>query len=872
MPIFEQTDFDSCLYLLGGREQSPPNALRVADGISGVHSKSIKSRDGIAPLYDSAFPPFVTAIGVYSFAGHRYAVTSNGHIYKDGTLLYSGSTYNGNGVSFSKAPPNFGSAAYLFVAGINPPVKISAAGVVTNWGIAQPTTAMSAALITQGVIIAIDPLDSTTVGDWTTLGSATLAATGPDSPPNSDACFQVTIAPHANGGIVTTSTPTLPLDLTAGGAASDFDAVTFQVQIDQPDNLKGIHLAFDYNSNGFKTDYYYFQLPVSDLVVPNIAATANDIASLDALAGQILGKPTNVAAIVGENQLSTEYVKNLKQYLLTYQHNHIGQPFKPSLSAQNLLINSVLNVTSGNDNWWFVQIPRRFFVHFGATQTNQWSDITGIRFRFLNMHSSVAVNILLADLAFVGGTGMFGTYQYLVSYSNASGHYSQPNSASAITPPDPTTIANVQRQGVALSGIPTSGDSQVTGRIIWRTVGNGGLYYAVPNPNATTSGSTPQLPTIPDNTTTTFNDTASDFFGYGPSDTDVNVLTSIPLVPLQVLPTTTISSIIYFNGTLFACGDTATGSKGRFYYSALGYGEGVANYTDISNDDDPTKGFAIFGGYLFLLTTKACWQVSDISQGPLIPLFTANPIVGAPGCLDAASIATTANAVVYRSADGLYGMNGYGSFAVAAQILPLFRGQTVESYAPVGTIVASTYGRDEYIFSDNSTNTYAVNVAARSLVNVNSPNDLVRSIGVPLSALYFEPESGDIQCGDALRRWGLLEQPLQLNDAGVAIPFNVRPASIYASIKYQTEVQRIFIDANLNGNTLTAYFSVDGNDILLGLISGATRKVFEFDCHATGRLLGVYLTGSTNVGIVEVFRIAIEGEPYGTGTGQNAPT
>ena len=875
-PVFEQTDFDSGLYLLGGREQPPQNALRVADGINAIHSKSIRSRDGTKSLYATA-----QIIAVYSFAGHRYAVDNTGDIYQDGSIIYVGSTYNGGLVTFTKAPPNFGSTAYLFVNGITPPIKISEAGVVTNWGIAQPPDGMTAALITQPVVVPIDtlddasssataPLTSESGNTWalTTSGSAALTSatfTGPTG----NYPFQIIIPPQENCYIQTTASFNLA---TAG--AGDFDAISFMVHIDKPDNLKAIHLAFDVNSSGYSTDAYHFVVPVSDLVASNITATANDIASLDALASSILHTKVSITQVLGvdANALSVEYLTNLRNSLLTYQHNQIGKPFKPSVSAQNLLINRVLQITSGNDSWWTVSIPRRFFTHVSATPTtNEWALITGARFRFVNISSASAnVNVYLANLAFAGGVGMDGTYQYLVSYSNASGHYSNPNSASAITPPDPVTITNVVRQGVALSSIPTSGDPQVTGRILWRTVGNGGLYYALPNPSANTSGTIPQLPTIADNTTTTFNDVASDFFGYGPSDTDLNVLTSIPLVPLQVLPTSGPNASTYFNGTLFSCGDTASGSKGRFYYSAPGYAEGVAGFTDISNDDDPTKGFAIFGNQLFLLTTKACWQISDISQGPLVPLFTAYPVVGAPGCKDAASIVTTSNAIVYRSSSGLVGMNGYGAFVVAAQLLPLFLGESVESYAPIGSILAATYTNiGEYIFSDGSTNTYAVNVASRSLVNVSSPNDLVRSVGIPTHALYFEPESNNVQCSFGTGQIGLLEYIGQLTDGAVAVPFNVRPVSVYYSIKSQLRVQRIFIDANLNGNTLTAYYSVDGTDIELGLISGTARKVFEFELGgygATGRLAGIYLSGSTNVGLIEVFRVAIEGEPYGTAT------
>ena len=109
----------------------------------------------------------------------------------------------------------------------------------------------------------------------------------------------------------------------------------------------------------------------------------------------------------------------------------------------------------------------------------------------------------------IGGSGLYGQYQYVTTFNNSvTDYHSNPN-------PTPTTIANVFRSAVALSDIPISSDPQCDSRTIWRTVGNGGIFY-------------PAF-TIPDNVTTAAIDNVSDFIGLTAGDT-VDSLSGISVV------------------------------------------------------------------------------------------------------------------------------------------------------------------------------------------------------------------------------------------------------------------------------------------------------------------------------------------------------
>ena len=171
-------NFDSRLWLSGGRDQVPQDGLRRASGIAPELTRSVQSRWG------STYLDSINAISVFEFAGVRYAYNGT-HLYSDqGTntwiiVTQNGSpiTWNGARLTFNVMPPQAGLPDYLFINGGGNAIKIAPALVagqsvptaqqVTQWGINAPPDGAGAQLGTQE-LITIDQMD-TTASDWENL-------------------------------------------------------------------------------------------------------------------------------------------------------------------------------------------------------------------------------------------------------------------------------------------------------------------------------------------------------------------------------------------------------------------------------------------------------------------------------------------------------------------------------------------------------------------------------------------------------------------------------------------------------------------------------------------------------------------------------
>lgn len=126
------------LVVAGGKDTAPPGSLRRNTGIHRIYDGVLRSRPGSeahANSTNGATRPVV-------FDGNLYYIKS-GNLYRNGSAIDSSGVYGE--VSYARMPVNIGKVDYLFVAGVSPMVKVSAAGVVSNWGIKAPTSNFSAA-------------------------------------------------------------------------------------------------------------------------------------------------------------------------------------------------------------------------------------------------------------------------------------------------------------------------------------------------------------------------------------------------------------------------------------------------------------------------------------------------------------------------------------------------------------------------------------------------------------------------------------------------------------------------------------------------------------------------------------------------------
>jgi len=814
MPVLENSNFDNLLWIIGDPSNIPDGTFSVCNNVNAVRTNTIRPRLGIAALY-----PNIPVISVYNFYSNNYGIDNAGKLYENGAIIDS-TLIPGRRASFVKAPPAFGAPAYLFAAGVGTgrQIKISPTGIVSNWGIAPPSNTMTG-VVTDNISTVIDHIDSTT--GWTPT-NATLAT---DSTMFlfSTGSLKVTVNNLLNAIVDKTNA----VDLAPGGS-SDNDLITFYVAIDKPQFVNDVVLEFDLNT-GYTTDYYSCGVAVAGLVGNNTISSTNDIALTDPAAQLVLNNPQNNPTPALPSGMTNEYYQAFQNYYYNSPYSFSTPTgFQPSPGSMQQMNSVKSTITPANNGWWKVRMPRSAFTRFG-TSGDTWANVTGYRFRFLNSSAAnQAVVIHLNELGFIGGTGMLGDYRYLVTFGNSTSQsQSNPNTT-------PLHIMGVERQSVTLSNIPVSADPQVNQRIIYRTVGNGGLLF--------------QCIVISDNTTTTTVDNVSDFIGYGTNDTTSTSLSLIPLSYANQVPPSTIQQAAFWNGQMFLCGDTAVGCKGKVYYSAPGYAEGIAGYTNVTNDDDPTVGFGIWNNGLYLFTQKGVFQAVDLSVNSLSPLFQFIQVLQIPGSISAQSIIETPKSIIYQAADGIHDFTGYESPLILTQTLPLYRGEAVSPYTLMGPIVAADYGRSEYIFSDGI-QCFAIDGEQRVR--------LISTDGTSVTAIFYDHASGEYLAG-VLGGWNKLEQYGTSTDPGVAgIPLSVTPKGWYSGEKYVFKVQRVFIDGNLNGNSLTLTLIVDGIPLNLTTITGTTRTVFEWAVNQSGHLIQVNLAGNITT-LMEIFKVCIE--------------
>ena len=983
MPLISLDDFDVGLWLISGREAVAPNALRQATGINPVHSKSVRSRYGNAlALVEQNYAGTVEAI--FTFQSIIMAQDTTG-------ILWAGAVNIGTGftagkITFIKAPPHFGSNAYLFAVGGGRQVKIDQNFNVTNWGI--PTAADGLVANVQSpapVTVDIDDFDSLT--GIVALPNTTLSL---DTTDNVDgvASLQAVVTALQNGGFIknayvkvattsasisqsgttvtVTTASTIPaafmvgmsitlsgytiesgsivptgtitsasgttIIYTAGSSAtgtakggiawallanldpsgsSDSDNFILYFQISQPEYLKALLIEFDLGT-GFTSNYYTASVTTANLVATPTVSAPTDITGMDQAASMMLGRSFTSISPAATTQMGQEFIAQQKNYLVnTFGKATTRAQFSPSSGGQVALQSLSNAIVPADNQWWQILLPRGNFKRIGKNGALGWNTVSGYRIQFRDRHSTDAVTMHFDSFGFQGGVGMLGDYQYVYTWENSiSGSYGNPN-------PTPVSVLAVNRTGIVLNlaGIPAPPDAQIDTLVLWRTMGNGGTFYRLANIN--TQEGVPNL--IIDN--------VSDFFGFGvpiadwqtshtyaanatilptvgnesgyvfttagggtsgatePSQwpqvshssiTDGSVtwvntgtingtLSLEPLLQVNVQPAATITQAIYFNGTMFLCGDTAVGARGRIYYSSPGFAEGIAGYTDITNDDDPTQAFAVYGNQLYVFTEKAMWLVVDISVNAALPAFTVQLVQNAPGTTSPYSVVATPNALIYQGTDGgLYGFDGYYAEAVGPQLLTIFRGETVEGYAPIGTILAATFGRDEYWFTDGSHGTYAMNVMPSSIPGAVKAV-IFRQHGVAANSLYYAPELGEVLAGWGGAHTYILEAEEQFLDNGAPIPFAVQTRAAYSGDKYTFRPARILIDCNPSGDTLTVTALVDNEVQLLGTLFGTARAKFEFPMTKPCSLLSVRITGNlANAGFVEVFRVAFDMNEAGT--------
>lgn len=365
-----------------------------------------------------------------------------------------------------------------------------------------------------------------------------------------------------------------------------------------------------------------------------------------------------------------------------------------------------------------------------------------------------------------------GTVRYHVTFRNTTtGHRSNSDTAyEEIT---------VSSKIVALSAIPVSADSQVDQREIWRTNDGGTSFFL--------------LDTVDDNTTTTYNDNTADS---GLSSTE------LPTDNLQ--PQSTFGDFYGpHNASMFWI-STVAGERGRLYYSPIGRPESVEGFIFVSSDDDPCQKVIGWAGNLIVFTKTRIFQV--LGTNP----YTAREIYGLPGTRLPRTVVNIPGGIGYVAEDGMRVFNGSRSELINYDAIGrVFRGESLGGISSFSPTIAA-YARGEYIVSDATYITLAVNVS--------SQRQAWRNLGAVTEALFYASEV-DILGATVGNKIVDFEKEGEDDDNGVDISFELEPNHILLGAEKPAQVNWIYIDGDTAGDAYTLQVFLDGTLLDLGTVA-----------------------------------------------------
>jgi hypothetical protein len=696
------TNFSRGLWLVGPPETNPPQSLRRAKGAAPLRSLALRSRSGTLSFF--ALPAHsMTRYNDEYVIGHGTSLSKSVSRAIGSEVAITGSAvFDSTALTFVQMPPTtvglgtVGVADYLFVAGGGDLKKVdplfnSAANPVTEWGIDPPDISnASATLVTQTSAHA-DNLDA--IGD----GTVWVEGDGSDDfeLQNDTTRFIEGTGSMRFLGVAKDTT----VDARRTGISEDWsnigggvgsspleDYVQFAIRINRPKRLKAVSIMFDVDSPPvllFNGKSFSRELKVR---VVRKRRRRKLIGT-----GDIIRRKDERKFIKGKKDLPRDR------------------------STQEFLTEDTIGVV--RRKWTRVTIPKSTFdIGGNADPDSDWANVRGIRIE-VETNKQGRVNVNFDDLKLVGGVGMQGDYQYNVTYKNSTtGTRSNPDLSNTIT------IKDIERQAVTLEDIPFSSDPQVDKVEIWRTLGNGEIFFKEQEQDNTDAGGG----VIAD-----FTSNVADYIGM--FEGAANSLDPDLELPLDnTKPDDTFEDAVGPHvGRMWWARDTAAGKKGRVYYSPIGRAEAVDGFIDLASDEDETQKLVRWNEQLWCFTKRGLLRIVGNTEP-----FVFHEVWGAPGTDQPFSVVPSPEGILYLAKDGVRLFTGNESVLLAADdpLAPLFRGSTTDGFAVTFNGSAAAYGRSEYYLSDATDST-------RTTLAVNTRTGAWRELGFPSKFLFYDQKA-----------------------------------------------------------------------------------------------------------------------------------
>jgi hypothetical protein len=832
-------NFTSGLWFKGPREHNPAGTLRRAKSVYPLRTGSIRSRSPITTI------AALDAHSLFKYGGTRIAGVSTA-IYREvvGVFTAISGTFAGTATTFVAAPPTVGKDDVIFLAGNPLSSKLqklnSALDTASQWGLDRPSDTKPDAA--QGTLLTkdIDLFDATTDWSASVVDEADTDISDSDFPK-----LELSAAKRVEGAgslrfrakkdATTRIDKLIVKDLSnfsMAGDSGDEDYIELYVAFNRPKHVKNMEITFYVGSGAptfdDETDTYSRELTFAVV------------------------KKKRKKKLVGTGDLIRK--KDVEEALRT------GRLDKVDFSMAEFVAEDKIGVT--RRTWTRLTIPKASFTANGnaGTTGKTFANVQAVRIS-VECTKQGGSRVWLDRMRMIGGAGMQGDYQYMFTFlNNNTGTRSNPSPKTTDTNGDeiydPVIIRNIERNGVVLGGVtvlPAPTDPQVTHIEIWRTVGNGTLFFLADKVVSTSAAPA-----------TTYTDRVADYPGMFSGGTGTKFLQPEELPDDNDRPDDTVADAVGpFDGRVWLTRATTSGAKNRVFYSPVGRMEAVENYIPIGSNDEECQKLVIWNGELYAFTKRALYRLigSDAT-------FVFQPVLGVPGTPFPGTVQATDGGIVYQARDGFRVYDGTQSMLVADDALaPIGRGGSSDGISAFSG-VASVWGRDEYMVSDTNT-TLAF-----------SPSSGWRNVGVPCKAFVWEPDtrillaSATISAttrivsfeGDASGETGgaVAETTNDVGGTGLASDFEVETPGDYKGAGVWGIAQRIYIEGQTEGQVLTVSLIIDNTAVSLGTVSttAGVKKVMEVAVQRAGYITGVRLSAAAGTLTKRIEISAVELDVY----------
>jgi hypothetical protein len=878
-------NFDRKIWLSGGRDQMPADTLRRATGVSATSVNSITSRWGSQLKYNRA------AVSLYRYNNHDFVYTGT-QLYQDNTLIKS--SFNGARLTFVSMPPQPGQPDYLFILGGGvTPFKISPSGVISNWGIQPPRDGMQA-LVGPTDALSIDTFVNSAV-NWTPINA--VISDNAAIPPFGDATNSLLVAPS------NTQQTTWYLTRTYGSvqnfayygdgrASLQSDLMQFYVWLGDPTKILYLSLQFDVNDGTF-TDFYQANVQfVPGTVDPGLAGGIQQVVQADGgrwtqvaiaksqfirLGGHLNLDWNTVKAIriqgglpyggVGAFVLGFQNLKMTGSYALgagpaasrggsvylyqvTYGNETTGSDSNPNLQpavanavAEGPVTLSKIPVSTdpqvGNRKLWrssalppgSVSGPLFFLDKIADNTTTTYTDVTAdLAIPFTATAWVASATFILNQLIDAGNGWLMkctvaGTTGATQPPWNVPGGY--------WIPLETNFTVGDQIFDVASGFVMQCTQTGLTGNVVpnFASLAVGGSLT-----DGTVKWTRIAAPTTADNSVTWT------FAGINSPP----VLGNQEVLLDNAAPDPTVGDAAgpWQNSMVWS---RVANFPGDVFISPPGRPESFGGaQIHVSTSVDPMQKVVTWDTFLWGLSTQKNFNLAGT-----FPAITPVVVDDAGGTNAPYSVVSVRRVgIIYAGQDGIRKFNNAGiEFIGFEQLAPILNGASAEGIGPFEPTIAFETRFGEVVFTDFNSET---SLALSFELFRDHPS--WRDMGIVIAAGYFERDTGSVLASFNARTY-LLEEPGQFTDGGTAIPFEIQSPGDMATPSAEFQTQRLYLTAQLNGQTLTPVLIVDGVEYTLPILVGTGRKTFELPKQITGRLFdGVRLTGSLTAQ-VEVYSI-----------------